>query len=1102
MLLFQTRTAAIQQAQQQLTGLNKHLTITTRILERVAQINIAQALITVPKRAIEIGIAYNRMLQETTDSLRAMALAGSAQGSLQAATRQSAEVMGILRARANDTGQELRSLIAIFQQGAGVAQQAGIALRDWAQISVEATRAGTNLGLTVEQIRTNLQMIASGQVRETNLLARAIGLDQATIRRAIEAGNLVDVLRAKLAPWQTEVHGLTAAQNRLSNALQEAWGRVALPLFERLQVETEKFTERIEGSGRGAQSFGEILADLTSAAGMLLGVVVQYGPMLARIAAAVAALKIAQFVTAMLLLTRATWAQVVANTALATSQQAVATTGAATRLHSLGELISRMSFGISTATGLFGKMRAAIAAVGATLRGVFLANPLLVVVAAVTAILAGLWAWNLRQRQIAREIRDIRAETLRLRDGMAERLAAITTEAQQTARVRELTAQLLDLEQRITEEKRRQVRAQMERQATTVRDEIIRTRAMSGPDLRVNARAAEERQAREAALSRLPDRLEAFRQEQAALRAAAMSIEERLGAADRKAVAARAAIDGRTAADLDEAEDAIAALRAQLDAERQRAAGFIDLVNDRPSNVAALEQSLTSAEAELSSLVEGLGRVQAAEMELAEAKKLADEERAARVQALLALDIDAIRIAEAEIKSQYAREGGDARAHYAMLAALAGERWGREITGAREAAEAAVGTSNEVLAAQQLSNLERQRAVEIADLALARDRDLAAAARKTYDAAVEGVRELVREIDSLLFSESDVAKRTQLEEHRKRLITEALQAFEEYQRAVQGFGMPEVGLPAPQFDEPPQRATRFERAQQGYAGLQDPTQHYQSAGEGFEGGAMEYLTQLGTVGDQVASTFSNIAQTITGGIANGITGLIARTMTWRQALAQIGTAVLNTIIQSFVEMAAAYMMRRMMMFVFGRKLDAAEVAGNVSKNAALLTSEATTAAATAVAWTPAALVKSIATFGLAALIGAAILAAVLGGFSTGGYTGHGNPDEVAGVVHRREWVVPADVVDRTGPGYWARMVADARSGTAPAMPSLSQQPTGIAPMARLAAPGQQGGQDGTASTRPLNIHAYFSMRRAWEAMRDDVDARFVDLMDKGSTAFL
>jgi len=55
---------------------------------------------------------------------------------------------------------------------------------------------------------------------------------------------------------------------------------------------------------------------------------------------------------------------------------------------------------------------------------------------------------------------------------------------------------------------------------------------------------------------------------------------------------------------------------------------------------------------------------------------------------------------------------------------------------------------------------------------------------------------------------------------------------------------------------------------------------------------------------------------------------------------------------------------------------------------------------------------------LAVVAAAAIAAgaAAMGGFAAGGYTGTGPVDEVAGVVHRGEFVIPASAVSRVGVG--------------------------------------------------------------------------------------
>ena len=76
---------------------------------------------------------------------------------------------------------------------------------------------------------------------------------------------------------------------------------------------------------------------------------------------------------------------------------------------------------------------------------------------------------------------------------------------------------------------------------------------------------------------------------------------------------------------------------------------------------------------------------------------------------------------------------------------------------------------------------------------------------------------------------------------------------------------------------------------------------------------------------------------------------------------------------------------------------------------------------------------SIGSWGVAAVVGVAAIAGILaamGAFKEGGYTGDGGRDEVAGIVHRGEFVVPADAVDRIGVGTLEAMSAGAQVGPA------------------------------------------------------------------------
>jgi phage-related minor tail protein len=68
------------------------------------------------------------------------------------------------------------------------------------------------------------------------------------------------------------------------------------------------------------------------------------------------------------------------------------------------------------------------------------------------------------------------------------------------------------------------------------------------------------------------------------------------------------------------------------------------------------------------------------------------------------------------------------------------------------------------------------------------------------------------------------------------------------------------------------------------------------------------------------------------------------------------------------------------------------------------------------------------------------LAGALASFETGGYTGAGGRMTPAGVVHKGEFVMPADVVAKRGPGYFYALMDSLRFERP--MPALAGYATG------------------------------------------------------------
>ena len=169
--------------------------------------------------------------------------------------------------------------------------------------------------------------------------------------------------------------------------------------------------------------------------------------------------------------------------------------------------------------------------------------------------------------------------------------------------------------------------------------------------------------------------------------------------------------------------------------------------------------------------------------------------------------------------------------------------------------------------------------------------------------------------------------------------------------------------------------------------------------------------QWGTFATQAATTFKTVFDDAISTISRGITGLIMGTETWSQALSNIGMTILESIIGAIIQMGIRWVATQIMMAIVGKSILAASVAAT-----------APIAAAQSAVWAAPATLSTIATYGASALSAPGFIAAAEGitlgesalSFAEGGYTGPGGKHDVAGIVHRGEFVMPADSVNRIG----------------------------------------------------------------------------------------
>ncbi|HFK5782550.1 TPA: tape measure protein [Enterobacter kobei] len=155
---------------------------------------------------------------------------------------------------------------------------------------------------------------------------------------------------------------------------------------------------------------------------------------------------------------------------------------------------------------------------------------------------------------------------------------------------------------------------------------------------------------------------------------------------------------------------------------------------------------------------------------------------------------------------------------------------------------------------------------------------------------------------------------------------------------------------------------------------------------------------------------------LAGNASNALTGIITGSMTASDAMHSLGSTVLNSLVNTFVQMGVEWVKSAIM----GQAAQTAAI-GTVTavQTAAVATQTATSAAAaatTAAAWTPAAILSSIASMGTAAAIGLGAVAGVIGANMLGKRK-NGGPVSAGGMYQVGEGGMPEIYQASTGKQY-------------------------------------------------------------------------------------
>ena len=153
--------------------------------------------------------------------------------------------------------------------------------------------------------------------------------------------------------------------------------------------------------------------------------------------------------------------------------------------------------------------------------------------------------------------------------------------------------------------------------------------------------------------------------------------------------------------------------------------------------------------------------------------------------------------------------------------------------------------------------------------------------------------------------------------------------------------------------------------------------------------------------------------------SNALTGIVTGSMSASDAMRSIGMTVLNSVVNSFVQMGIEWVKSAIM----GQTATTAAVAASTTAQVAGIatTTETSTAAAaaTTAAWTPAAIMSSVASFGGAVAIGLGAMAGILalsgkrkngGPVSAGGMyqVGEGGMPEIYQASTGKQYMIPGD----------------------------------------------------------------------------------------------
>lgn len=269
---------------------------------------------------------------------------------------------------------------------------------------------------------------------------------------------------------------------------------------------------------------------------------------------------------------------------------------------------------------------------------------------------------------------------------------------------------------------------------------------------------------------------------------------------------------------------------------------------------------------------------------------------------------------------------------------------------------------------------------------------------------------------------------------------------------------------------------------QAAAGVEDPIQNtsFLSFGQGFGAGADQWISSLGSRGEQVAAAMQSSIGATVSSISEGIMGWVIGAQNFGEVVLNLGSTLLKTLLDTIVQMGVQWLVSAAIaktsmigMFVLGSGLRKAEAADTVATEATKTPVLMTNAAA-----------ASASSFGLSAVIGIALLAALVGAMIAG-FRADGGP-----VDANRAYVVGERGPELFLPGASGNIIANH------AIPAATRATPVAAGSLSVGASGTAGG-GGTSNKTPRLIAIVPDLNSARALQRDpNFESVIIDVVQR------